>query len=131
MRNASERNFSARVAYDGTAYAGFQLQPDQPTVQGGIEEALSKVLAGEVRVHGASRTDAGVHALGQMISFRHETTLPAGEMAEPPAPWSKSDRVTARGTVAGVVTCKGRGWVALRGPSGRPASSLALGWSRT
>lgn len=80
MRNGSERNFSARVAYDGTAYAGFQLQPDQPTVQGGIEKALCKVLDGEVRVHGASRTDAGVHALGQMISFRHETTLPAGEI---------------------------------------------------
>jgi len=80
MRNASERNFSARVAYDGTAYAGFQFQPDEPTVQGGIEEALSKVLGGEVRVHGASRTDAGVHALGQMISFRSATTLPAGEI---------------------------------------------------
>ena len=80
MIDAPERNFSARVAYDGTAYAGFQLQLNEPTVQGELEKALAKVLGGEIRVHAASRTDAGAHSLGQVISFRGTTSLPAGEI---------------------------------------------------
>jgi tRNA pseudouridine38-40 synthase len=80
MSNTPVRNFSARVAYDGSDYAGFQLQPNHPTIQGELEKALAKVLDDEVRVHGASRTDAGVHALGQMISFRNATLLPGGEI---------------------------------------------------
>ena len=80
MIDAPERNFSARVAYDGTAYAGFQLQPNEPTVQGELEKALAKVLGGEIRVHAASRTDAGVHSLGQVMSFHNATSLPAEEI---------------------------------------------------
>jgi tRNA pseudouridine38-40 synthase len=80
MNEKAERNFSSRVAYDGTSYAGFQLQPDEPTIQGALEVVLGKVLGCEVRVHGASRTDAGVHALGQVISFRCATVLPAREI---------------------------------------------------
>lgn len=58
------------VQYDGTEYAGFQIQPDQRTIQGELEKAL-KVLAREfVRVTGAGRTDAGVHSEGQTVSFR-------------------------------------------------------------
>ena len=80
MSQAPERNFSARVAYDGTDYAGFQVQPDVLTIQGKLESALAKILGAEIRVHGASRTDAGVHAVGQVISFRAVTSLPAGEL---------------------------------------------------
>ena len=80
MIDSPERNFSARVAYDGTGYAGFQLQPSEPTIQGELEKALGKVLGSEIRIHAASRTDAGVHAIGQVISFHSATPLPAGEI---------------------------------------------------
>jgi tRNA pseudouridine38-40 synthase len=56
------------VAYDGEPFAGFARQPGQRTVQGSIEEALSVALRREVESTGAGRTDAGVHALGQVVS---------------------------------------------------------------
>jgi len=58
------------LEYDGRHYHGFQLQAGLPTVQGAIEEALRKLTGGKTRVAAASRTDAGVHARGQVVSFR-------------------------------------------------------------
>ena len=58
------------LAWDGTAFSGWQRQPDQPTLQQTVEEALSSVLGGEpVRVVASGRTDTGVHALAQVVSF--------------------------------------------------------------
>jgi len=57
------------VAYDGTNFAGFQRQPEQRTVQGVIEEALGRMAQREIAIKGAGRTDAGVHALGQVVSI--------------------------------------------------------------
>lgn len=66
------------IAYDGTNYAGWQLQPpSQPTVQGAVERALEKLIGEPTRVMGASRTDSGVHALQQIAQFETTSTIPA------------------------------------------------------
>jgi tRNA pseudouridine38-40 synthase len=64
------------MEYDGTNYYGFQLQASQPTVQGEIESALLKLTGEKVRVLAASRTDTGVHAKEQVVSFRTTSSLP-------------------------------------------------------
>ena len=64
------------VSYDGTAYVGWQYQDNGPSIQGEIEKALEKALGGFVRVTGASRTDAGVHALGQRANFDTCSSIP-------------------------------------------------------
>ncbi len=57
------------VEYDGTRYKGFQVQRDQPTVQGELETSLAKFTGEPVRIRGASRTDSGAHARGQVVDF--------------------------------------------------------------
>jgi len=68
------------VAYDGTAYSGFQIQPNAPTVQGELERVLAVMCAEPVRITGAGRTDAGVHATGQVIDLRTTSGLEAQEL---------------------------------------------------
>jgi tRNA pseudouridine38-40 synthase len=67
------------VAYDGTAYAGWQIQPDRPTVQAVVEAAWREIAQEEVRVTAAGRTDAGVHALGQVVGVATESHLSAND----------------------------------------------------
>jgi tRNA pseudouridine38-40 synthase len=79
----ADRRFRARVEYDGTDFAGFQAQPETRTVQGVLEDALAKLCEGRrQRVDGAGRTDAGVHALGQVIAFDYPGRLSAVELGQ-------------------------------------------------
>lgn len=62
-------NIKLTIEYDGTNYHGWQTQPNGPTIQAVLEDALSVFFAQSIRVIGAGRTDAGVHALGQVANF--------------------------------------------------------------
>jgi len=64
------------LEYDGTNYHGSQLQANAPTIQGEIEKALRKLTGERTRIKAASRTDAGVHATGQVVSFGMKSALP-------------------------------------------------------
>jgi tRNA pseudouridine38-40 synthase len=71
------RGVRLTLAYDGTAFAGFQRQPDARTIQAELEAAIAHVTQKPVVVRGAGRTDAGVHAEGQVVAFDTERHLPA------------------------------------------------------
>lgn len=73
-------HYKVTLAYDGTKFAGYQVQPKQRTVQGVLEKALSKMAKSPVHVDGSGRTDSGVHALGQVISFDFPGNIPPKNM---------------------------------------------------
>jgi tRNA pseudouridine38-40 synthase len=73
------RNIKLTLAYDGSEYHGWQLQPGVPTIQGALAEVAGRITQERVFIHGASRTDAGVHALGQVANFKTQSGLSALE----------------------------------------------------
>lgn len=69
------------IAYDGTNYCGWQIQPNGITIEEILNKALSKMTGEEILIIGASRTDSGVHAMGNVAVFDTETTIPAERIA--------------------------------------------------
>src|SRR5712692_4616005 len=70
------RNIKLILAYDGTGFAGWQVQPDEPTIQGALASAIGRVTGENVLPQGSGRTDAGVHALAQVATFQTESVIP-------------------------------------------------------
>lgn len=75
------RNLKLILEYDGAGFYGFQKQPDRPTVQAALEEALSKLFNRKIKITSASgRTDTGVHAAGQVVNFKIKTDRPLAQI---------------------------------------------------
>jgi tRNA pseudouridine38-40 synthase len=68
-------NIKLTLAYDGTDFHGWQTQAGKPTVQGAVTDVLRKITQENLAIHGAGRTDAGVHALGQVAHFKTHSEL--------------------------------------------------------
>ena len=75
------KRFKLVVAYDGTHYCGWQSQPNGVTVEGVLNQKLRELLKEDIQVIGASRTDSGVHALGNVAVFDSETTIPGEKLS--------------------------------------------------
>lgn len=75
------KRYRLKVAYDGTNYCGWQVQPNEVTIEGVLNETLSDLLNEDIEVVGASRTDSGVHSDGNYCIFDTETHIPAPKIA--------------------------------------------------
>ena len=72
------RNLKLILAYDGTSFAGWQVQPEAETVQGTLASVIGRLTGEKVLPQGSGRTDSGVHALAQVATFATESTIPTG-----------------------------------------------------
>lgn len=70
------RNIKLVLEYDGTNYHGWQIQPNLPTIQGAVEDALAQLTQTSIQIVGAGRTDSGVHAEGQVANFHTDSQIP-------------------------------------------------------
>jgi tRNA pseudouridine38-40 synthase len=75
------KRYKLEIAYDGTHYCGWQIQPNGITIEEVINQKLSELLREDIRVIGASRTDSGVHALGNVAVFDSETNIPGDKLS--------------------------------------------------
>lgn len=85
------RNIKVVLEYEGTAYSGFQVQANANTVQEQIEAALQKLTKEQIRIVASGRTDAGVHAMGQVINFFTNSNIPAEKFAPALNTWLPKD----------------------------------------
>jgi len=74
------RNIKLALAYDGTDFCGWQVQPNAPSIQGTLASAIGRITGEKVLPQGSGRTDAGVHALGQVATFGTESVIPAANL---------------------------------------------------
>jgi len=80
LKNARKRNLCMLIEYDGSKYHGWQRQPDCITIQETIETGLEKMLCHPITLKASGRTDAGVHALGQVANFKTESEISVDDM---------------------------------------------------
>lgn len=76
------RTLKLVLAYDGSSFSGWQVQPDRPTVQGSLADALERITGEKILPQGSGRTDAGVHALAQVASFSTSSSIPSGNLVK-------------------------------------------------
>lgn len=76
------RNIKITVQYNGANYCGWQEQPNSPGIQGNIEYAIKEITGEKVKINGSGRTDAGVHALGQVANFKIESQIPVNRIPD-------------------------------------------------
>ncbi len=76
------RNLKLILAYDGADFSGWQVQPDPPTVQGTLASAIGRITGEKVLPQGSGRTDAGVHALAQVVTFVTESSVPTANFVK-------------------------------------------------
>ena len=76
------RNLKLTIQYDGTKYCGWQKQPNSPGIQGTIEYAIYEITKEKANITGSGRTDAGVHALGQVANFKTNSTIPVARIPD-------------------------------------------------
>jgi tRNA pseudouridine38-40 synthase len=73
------RNLKLTLSYDGTDFSGWQVQPGRPTIQGTLTDVIERLTQCRILMQGAGRTDAGVHALGQVANFKTQSALSTGD----------------------------------------------------
>jgi tRNA pseudouridine38-40 synthase len=76
------RNLKLILSYDGSDFAGWQVQPDAQTVQGTLASAIGRITGEKVLPQGSGRTDAGVHALAQVVTFVTESSVPTANFVK-------------------------------------------------
>lgn len=74
------RNIRLLIEYEGTQYAGWQWQKNQKTIQETLSKAVERVVQEPVKMYGSSRTDSGVHALGQVANFKTTSAIPPEQL---------------------------------------------------
>ena len=98
----NQKRVMLRVAYDGTHYHGWQVQPNANTIEAELNLHLSELLKEKIQVIGASRTDAGVHALGNVAVFDTTARMPGEKIS-----YALNNTTSFTETVEGVFVCRG------------------------